>query len=354
MGGLTDLLETMPRRRGGARAIGAAATRMRVTLTRLELDADGAWVFGPEVEAERREEIRTVLRREPETGSERRLTFARHEFVVDLEHARLHGLQRGAELTTALLTPAQRRLRTAKFQSYGTSAAAFVVEDLDGTAHRRTDGLSWGAYDDVEVIRRLHDLPIDLFSSERVLRASMSQIDAPAFVGYEDELGEDFCAPEPKSGQLPRSPTEVAPRGGVTHWALGVIPALAGKTAPTETVRAALYTDPALARIFEATGRGSWRIPRFVAGGAVVSTPMPPDLAARAPIHFDLSIRQAMAGAGLDHAEWIGRPVAHLAINLFEKHMRNAFDRIEADALPTSILRSYDPDRHDTRSTETE
>ncbi len=137
----------------------------------------------------------------------------------------------------------------------------------------------------------------------------------------------------------------MAPRGGITHWAFGVVAEPAKRSAdPFEVARAALYAVAELARIFDAVGEGTYRVPLFRAGG-IVKVAMPLELASRAPIHFDLSIRQALAGAGDDHAEWTGRPVALRVIDLFEAHMRNAFRRLEGEVPPPDATRAIDLDR---------
>lgn len=72
---------------------------------------------------------------------------------------------------------------------------------------------------------------------------------------------------------------------------------------------------------------------------AVVAATMPTELSARPPIPVDLALRQAMVGTGEAHVDWLGKPLALDTPNLFERRMRRALGRIDAEGPPEPEMR---------------
>ncbi len=306
--------------------IGAHKMVHRITLSTLRR-GDGEWLFGPELPSELRTVDRSFQRRDPQAGTLRTVDFRRQEFVLDSGEAKALGIVRGQTLVVANLPLGQRRFQTAPLQGYADRAPPFLFEDLTGPPLPTTEA-GRAALSDVDAMHCLNRLAVNRFPSKGELSANLVGTQAGAFVGYDDA---EWIIPVEREGQAAAQQARGEISANVRRdgcYAMGIVPDL-------EAVRAELYTHKLLRRISDDIGDVRYRIP---IPGKAETIPVPLEISELAPMHFQLAIFQALAGAGVKTGIWFGRPLARYVLDIFHYHLREAIRRMDQRLVPHDIL----------------
>ncbi|MBC8130535.1 MAG: hypothetical protein H7Y08_09475 [Rhizobiaceae bacterium] len=277
------------------------------TVSTIVTAADGTLVYGPERPVDVANTTRTLIR---QGGDRNRLCdFIRFEFRIALGEARAAGLDDTASIVAAEMPLAQRRVHLLRLQTYSTRLDPVVFEAMDELPAPFATIEERRAASDGAAIRAVHGLlRRDPFTSEHRWTAALTGIGPSPFRSYEDEGSEK---PNHRKDE---------------SFAIAAV----GKT---EAVRNSLFLDKRLGEAHDLTGRGFLRL-RHNKQATLI--PIPAEVSDKAPIHLNLAIDQAMAGAGKGAKSRIGKPVALYALELFEAHMLNALRRREGE-LPTYV-----------------
>lgn len=287
--------------------IGAMPRHQRCTISTIVAAADDMPVFGPELPVDVANTTRTLIRQ----GEDRRrlCDFMRFEFRIALGDARSAGLGDTAAVVAAEMPLAQRRVHLLRLQTYSSRLDPVVFEAIDELPAPFATIEERRAASDIAAIRAVHGLlRRDPYTSEHRLTAALTGIGPSPFRSYEDEGAEK---PNHRKDE---------------SFALAAV----GDTA---AVRHAVFLDKRLREALDLTGQGFLRLRH---NKHATRIPIPVEVSDKVPIHLDLAIDQAMAGAGKGARARIGKPVALYALELFEAHMLNALRRRDGD-LPTYV-----------------
>lgn len=271
-------------------------------------------VFGAEVPVEIRDTTCTFQKR---SGVQLLVKdYRRLEFFVAKETAREHGIAEGKLLYVAELPLGQRRVHVAKFQKECRTRKPVIFEELSDLDPPFETIELRAAVSAGDAQRALQNSRVNYFSSEPGFTASLSDTELQNLASFDDGHPD-----------LPRRR-----RDSTFSVACADDP---------DGLRNAILLDRNLLRSFEMTGEGKLNTPNNKNYSWIR---LPPEVSSLAPQHLDFAVRQAMCGAGLEHARWHGRRVADYAAYLFHQHMLRALDRRMGEFFDSEGRRIDPPD----------
>jgi len=309
----------LPVRRTGdqvdAGPIGSLRRRFEITVSTIRYDRDrAAYLYGKEVPAELAMVSHDFLRDSP-SGS-RVVPFSRLEIRVAAGAS--PDIKARGTVFLSEMPAGQRRVHEALLQSYASSSAPRVFEEIEDLPSPWTDASARAKATDEEAIRALHHLRVNIFETGKRLVAGFVTSRAGAFMSYADQSSEDGAA----------NRREANLRLAGATWSIGAV-------VNRDAVRDAIWQDKAVLRVFNLTRNGGFKVK---GGPNSPEVEVPPEVGYRAADHLDIAIRQAMAGAGQNADEHVGKPVATYAKWLFERHLYTATVRLSGRLPPTVSL----------------
>lgn len=308
-------LVLLPARRVGdqsdAGPIGAWSRRHTIAVSTIRLDQRRAsFVYGPEVDADLVVVSRQFLRRSPAHS----VSFMRVEIRVPAGAS--PDIRAGGRVSLSEMPVGQRRVHEARVQTYARRAAPRFFEDFPDLPPELRDTAALASVSDDDAIRALHEMPVNVFETQKCLVASFLANRVASFASYDDREDDDTGSREAKV------------RIADASFSIGAV-------ADPDVVRNAIWTDKTVCRMFAATAEGRLKVKASATGPEVSVSP---EVGFRAADHLYIAISQAMAGAGQKAEALVGTPVATYARWLFERHLYTAVERLSGRSPPIADI----------------